>query len=68
MKVLKNITHLLGNTVIDTLLYLKIKELPSKFLEDININEDFVLITCHKRENQENNLDSILKAIKILPN
>ena len=66
---------LTGNTIIDSIRYvfrsLDLKFIHNYFLKKLGIdtNEDnFVLITCHRRENFGNNLSNICKTIKFLAN
>lgn len=61
---------LTGNTVVDALFCLNddIEKKAKEFLtaKHINTNKDFVLITCHRRENHGERIDKIIEAIDIL--
>lgn len=66
----ENIIHIVGNTVIDALFCLsdETMEKAEKFFKskNIEINDKFVLITVHRRENHGERIDRILKAISDL--
>lgn len=68
----KDITHVVGNTVIDALFCLSEDTLnqANKFYQDKNIiiDDNLVLITAHRRENHGERIDTIIKAIKDLSN
>lgn len=68
----EELTHVVGNTVIDALFCLSDETLEkaSKFYQEkgVPINNDLVLVTAHRRENHGERIDRIIKAIKDLAN
>ena len=66
----ENTIHVVGNTVIDALFCLTddtIEKSKEFFAEnDIEINDNIVLITAHRRENHGERLDRIINAIDVL--
>tara|TARA_Y100000589_G_C27131567_1_gene620802 strand:- start:211 stop:1317 length:1107 start_codon:yes stop_codon:yes gene_type:complete len=57
-----------GNTVIDSLMFMKDKS-GGSYLKDLDLlNKKFILCTFHRRENWGNNLKSILYAISSILN
>jgi UDP-N-acetylglucosamine 2-epimerase (non-hydrolysing) len=65
-----DIIHVVGNTVIDALFCLSenVIEQSRRFFEDknINIDDNLVLITAHRRENHGERIDRIINAIEHL--
>ena len=65
-----NKIHIVGNTVIDALFCLSDKtvENSAEFFksQNINIDENLVLITAHRRENHGERIDRIINAIEYL--
>jgi len=61
-----------GNTVIDSLLWVKEKirreKILYKELNNINFNKNIILVTGHRRENFGIKLDNICNALKIIAN
>jgi UDP-N-acetylglucosamine 2-epimerase (non-hydrolysing) len=57
---LKSIS-LVGNTIVDLVNYVK-----SNFLKNINFDENLILVTAHRRENQGEGILNICNAIKEL--
>ncbi|MFC1484882.1 non-hydrolyzing UDP-N-acetylglucosamine 2-epimerase [bacterium] len=51
-----------GNTVIDALLYVAKREHKAKILDNIKLNEKFILATVHRRENWGKPLENICRA------
>lgn len=70
--VMENAISVVGNTVVDTLLKIKDSLFFANWVwrnDQLNIVENFekvVLVTCHRRENQGENLLNIIGAINIL--
>lgn len=61
--------HVVGNTVVDSLEWIRSKiDLKTSLFQNLKLNpvnnfESCVLVTCHRRENQGNNLLLIIEAI-----
>jgi UDP-N-acetylglucosamine 2-epimerase (non-hydrolysing) len=68
--IIENKIHVVGNTVIDALFCLsdEVVEKSKNFYEEnsINIDENLVLITAHRRENHGDRIDRIIDAILYL--